>query len=55
MKFQVIITPSAKADIFEINTRLLENYPNIAEKLTFRNQPSHRVAYKISRTLSDQS
>ena len=35
MKFQVIITPSAKADIFEINTRLLENYPNIAEKWLF--------------------
>ena len=32
MKFQVLITPSAKADIFEINTWLLENYPDTAEK-----------------------
>lgn len=32
MKFQVLITPSAKADIFEINTWLLENYPDVAEK-----------------------
>lgn len=31
MQFQVIITPSAKADIFEINTWLLENYPDSAE------------------------
>lgn len=31
MQFQVIITPSAKADIFEINTWNLENYPNTAE------------------------
>ena len=35
MKFQVLITPSAKADIFEINTWLLSNYPNIAEKWLF--------------------
>ncbi len=32
MRFQIVITPSAKADIFEINTWLLENYPNLAEK-----------------------
>lgn len=32
MRYQVIITPSAKADIFEINARLLENYPETAEK-----------------------
>ena len=32
MQYQVIITPSAKADVFETNTWLLENYPNIAEK-----------------------
>lgn len=31
MQLQVIITPSAKADIFEINTWLLENYPDSAE------------------------
>ena len=31
MQYQVIITPSAKADIFEINTWLLENYPELAE------------------------
>lgn len=31
MQYQVIITPSAKADIFEINTWLLENYPALAE------------------------
>lgn len=31
MKFQVIITPSAKADIFEINAWLLENSPDSAE------------------------
>jgi plasmid stabilization system protein ParE len=30
MQFQVIITPSAKADIFEVNTWLLENYPNLS-------------------------
>lgn len=30
MQFQVIITPSAKADIFETNTWLLENYPTSA-------------------------
>ena len=30
MKYQVIITPSAKADIFEINAWLLENYPEMA-------------------------
>lgn len=35
MKFQVLITPSAKADIFEINAWLLENYPDIAEKWLF--------------------
>lgn len=32
MTFEVIITPSAKADIFETNTWLLENYPDLAEK-----------------------
>ena len=32
MQYQVIITPSAKADIFEINAWLLENYPEVAEK-----------------------
>ena len=32
MKFEVIITPSAEADIFETNTWLLENYPDMAEK-----------------------
>lgn len=31
MQFQVVITPSAKADIFEINTWLLENHPDSAE------------------------
>ena len=31
MKFHVIITPSAKADIFEINTWNLENYPDSAD------------------------
>ena len=35
MKFQVLITPSAKADIFEINAWLLENYPSVAEKWLF--------------------
>jgi hypothetical protein len=32
VQYQVIITPSAKADIFETNAWLLENYPHIAEK-----------------------
>ncbi len=32
MKFQVVITPSAKADIFETNTWLLENYPDLADR-----------------------
>ena len=32
MQFQVIITPSAKADIFEINAWFLENYPDLAER-----------------------
>lgn len=32
MKYSVIVTPSAKADIFETNTWLLENYPEAAEK-----------------------
>jgi plasmid stabilization system protein ParE len=32
VQFQVIITPSDKADIFEINTWFLENYPDLAEK-----------------------
>ena len=32
MQYQVIITPSAKADIFEINAWLLENRPDAAEK-----------------------
>jgi plasmid stabilization system protein ParE len=32
VQFQVVITPSAKADIFEINTWFLENHPNLAEK-----------------------
>ena len=32
MQYQIIITPSAKADIFETNTWFLENYPNLAEK-----------------------
>lgn len=36
MSFQVIITPSAKADIFEINAWFLENYPNIAESWLWR-------------------
>lgn len=31
MQFQVVITPSAKADIFEINAWLLENYRDAAE------------------------
>lgn len=32
MQYQVIITPSAKADIFETNAWFLENYPDLAEK-----------------------
>ena len=32
MNFEVIITPSAKTDIFETNTWLLENHPELAEK-----------------------
>lgn len=32
MTFEVIITPSAKADIFETHTWLLENHPGSAEK-----------------------
>ena len=32
MQYQVIITPSAKADIFETNAWFLENHPDIAEK-----------------------
>lgn len=32
MNYPVIITPSAKADIFETNTWLLENHPIFAEK-----------------------
>ena len=35
MPFQVIITPSAKADIFEINAWLLENHSDLAEKWLF--------------------
>jgi plasmid stabilization system protein ParE len=31
MQHQVIITPSAKADIFETRTWLLENHPDAAE------------------------
>jgi plasmid stabilization system protein ParE len=31
VQYRVIITPSAKADIFEINAWLLENYPDSAE------------------------
>ena len=31
MQYQIIVTPSAKADIFEINTWFLENYPDAAE------------------------
>jgi plasmid stabilization system protein ParE len=31
MQYQVVITPSAKADIFEINAWLLENQPETAE------------------------
>ena len=36
MKFDVIITPSAKADIFETNTWLLENYTDMSEKWLWR-------------------
>lgn len=32
MRYTVIITPSGKADIFETNAWLLENYPNIADR-----------------------
>ncbi len=32
MQYEVIITPSGKADIFETNTWLLENYPQLADK-----------------------
>ena len=32
MRFEVIITPSAKADIFETRTWLLENYPDTADQ-----------------------
>ena len=32
MKYEVTITPSAKADIFEIRTWLLEEYPEVADK-----------------------
>jgi len=32
MNYQVIITPSAKADIFETNTWLLENRYSVADK-----------------------
>jgi hypothetical protein len=63
VQFQVIITPSAKADIFEINTWFLENYPDLAEKWLwgiskplhrFRNFPKDvRLAPKVRRlTLS---
>ena len=31
MQFEVLITPSAKADIFEINAWLLENHPDGAK------------------------
>lgn len=31
MQYEVIITPSAKADIFEINTWFLENKSDVAE------------------------
>ncbi len=31
MNYRVLITPSAKADIFEINTWFLENNPEFAE------------------------
>lgn len=36
MQYQVIITPSAKADIFEINTWLLENHPALADGWLWR-------------------
>jgi len=32
MKYEVTITPSAKADIFEIRAWLLEEYPDSADK-----------------------
>jgi len=32
VQYQIIITPSTKADIFETNTWFLENYPDLAEK-----------------------
>lgn len=32
MNYQVIVTPSAKADIFETNSWLLENYPETADQ-----------------------
>lgn len=32
MKYEVTITPSAKADIFETRTWLLENYPDVADR-----------------------
>lgn len=35
MKYQIIITPSAKADIFETNTWLLENHPEMAAAWLF--------------------
>ena len=41
MKFEVIITPSAKADIFETNVWLLENSPDKAERWLW--QISHCV------------
>jgi hypothetical protein len=31
VQYEVIITPSAKDDIFEINTWFLENMPDFAE------------------------
>ncbi len=36
MQFQVVVTPSGKADIFEINAWLLENYPERAEDWLWR-------------------
>ena len=36
MNFEVIITPSAKADIFENNTWLLEHHPDTAERWLWR-------------------
>ena len=35
MQHQILITPSAKADIFETNTWFLENHPDLAEKWLF--------------------